>query len=97
MRISDWSSDVCSSDLRLCGDLAWRHRLPDDFECGDVKLGIDSPTAQRAAGTDPAIRIGVRCHAARTMVDPDRDLRGLPWTDALWSGDRKSTRLNSSH
>src|SRR3546814_15559850 len=26
MRISDWSSDVCSSDLAVDGKLVWRHR-----------------------------------------------------------------------
>src|SRR3546814_5055433 len=31
MRISDWSSDVCSSDLRACpGQLCVIHRLPSD-------------------------------------------------------------------
>src|SRR3546814_12022464 len=29
MRISDWSSDVCSSDLALCQAFAWSNRYSD--------------------------------------------------------------------
>src|SRR3546814_2306194 len=38
MRISDWSSDVCSSDLakRFYGDLGWR--LDADFVVGDFHV-----------------------------------------------------------
>src|SRR3546814_21157935 len=48
MRISDWSSDVCSSDLRV------RHRLGDDHvdELADqrrIAVEIDHAIARRAA------------------------------------------------
>src|SRR3546814_2352851 len=37
MRISDWSSDVCSSDLGGC-DIAWLHRAHDLFRCSPQRL-----------------------------------------------------------
>src|SRR3546814_21125197 len=41
MRISDWSSDVCSSDL-----LAWRHHLP---SVRSVLVRAGNATAERGA------------------------------------------------
>src|SRR3546814_16248237 len=46
MRISDWSSDVCSSDLRLVERL--HAAIEDDLELREVALqGIDHLVAQR--------------------------------------------------
>src|SRR3546814_18128168 len=43
MRISDWSSDVCSSDLLVCGLLGHRHLVRADErrrgQSGEVILG----------------------------------------------------------
>src|SRR3546814_6074822 len=36
MRISDWSSDVCSSDLHVTDDHAGRLQLPDDRHRGEI-------------------------------------------------------------
>src|SRR3546814_2714620 len=113
MRISDWSSDVCSSDLlhRLIAaqdeetaplgrDLLDAGR--GGFEAGLARMRIDQRTREQAGAA-----------AARHLVGPvDRreDLAGaLAFAQAdaedavalrrLDAGkvDRKSTRLNSSH
>src|SRR3546814_4747295 len=66
MRISDWSSDVCSSDLVLC-PLAVLPPL-----VIPAKAGIRSPSrsggpppAARSRGRDAAKRCGLRVHAPR--------------------------------
>src|SRR3546814_7541467 len=106
MRISDWSSDVCSSDLIVAAD-----RL---LICADA---IDAPDGAVRPGVGE-IDLQV---SDRTVLDPD-DIEGLlivapadrtdkplvVKADALAADrqhrscnshilDRKSTRLNSSH
>src|SRR3546814_18883013 len=67
MRISDWSSDVCSSDLlREVGQVAYvrQEGLPRD----------GSPTLDVNATYSPAIDTGVFCystHGVVVAVDPD--------------------------
>src|SRR3546814_16017129 len=56
MRISDWSSDVCSSDLRLLPVLAQR-RQPQHAE------------RKRGAATDGAVRYFGKLEAATAEVD----------------------------
>src|SRR3546814_7377273 len=113
MRISDWSSDVCSSDL---GEGSW-------YEAS-LRL-IDATTGAERARYAPAEQIGVpagapdgRRWAAIAAFCSDRgiicgtvvvggtgeprslDLGGVEVTDLRWRDDareRKSTRLNSSH
>src|SRR3546814_10850441 len=102
MRISDWSSDVCSSDL-----------IDDD---GDL-LSIFARMAKRgeriggfarlADEERQAIRLDhrrtiakFRCHIeidrhARELFEPVA--RNHPGIKARAAGNRKSTRLNSSH
>src|SRR3546814_5897146 len=82
LRISDWSSDVCSSDLRrFAGPRAREIELPLDPLI--VALG---PEAQRAR--EPSARHVERaCEPARHDIERARRMRA----------DRKSTRLNSSH
>src|SRR3546814_9715865 len=101
MRISDWSSDVCSSDLcplRLQPDLA--QPLLQIFVGGDrlgIKVrmrGIDAAFQRpnhiiRPEMQEKGYRIARDARAARVGV-----------ADAVGGGgqaDRKSTRLNSSH
>src|SRR3546814_8933891 len=100
MRISDWSSDVCSSDLHL--------RVPPFFvliiEWGDfmdastkkkllaAAAGLSVMTASPAAGQEPVapVKIGVM----------DLEVKGLAFSDSntmIEYQDRKSTRLKSSH
>src|SRR3546814_10552758 len=108
MRISDWSSDVCSSDLRfeLAGDGVALDEL------GDFRA--DHVSAQQLAGglvehgLDEAFRLAERDRLAIADEGEFAGLHlaalflrlGLGEADAgdLRSGiDRKSQRLNSSH
>src|SRR3546814_6641959 len=106
MRISDWSSDVCSSDLDRPGrNAARRGHAVRAVRPGDV-VAAPQTAARR------------RCGAARVTWDPLQQevLEALghtvyratgpglaPLSDdpllhaLLRAADRKSTRLNSSH
>src|SRR3546814_9468656 len=83
MRISDWSSDVCSSDL-LVGDLLVARLVLDHIGLVAHRESVHAP-AERLHG-DGETGAGV---AAKHRPDGDAgDRHHL---------DRKSTRLNSSH
>src|SRR3546814_8264374 len=75
MRISDWSSDVCSSDL-VCRS----GRI--DGRDGDLRDRRGWPGCRGSEGGDGA---GGDCGVSGALVRLARE------------GDRKSTRLNSSH
>src|SRR3546814_4376943 len=77
LRISDWSSDVCSSDLPLCS--FYCPTTPDP--CHDPRCSLNRSIYPR------------RRFADRTVVPGAHDTR----EKAKQGGDRKSTRLNSSH
>src|SRR3546814_7139394 len=107
MRISDWSSDVCSSDLReLLGDEVVEQR--DVLEPAAVIM------LEQVAQHDAArLLIGLEADELHPLVggahgalgQQPPDLIGLlavgssePFPDLLLTRiDRKSTRLNSSH
>src|SRR3546814_3344171 len=87
MRISDWSSDVCSSDLEEIGegpDRAVHQRIGRDAH-DRQRHREDEPDDQRPEheleGEGKAVEV-------EPVVLEDR---------AEIHGDRKSTRLNSSH
>src|SRR3546814_9996317 len=73
MRISDWSSDVCSSDLAAArgkiGDGAGHRRGAEDHHLGPRQHGLDEDVERAARGTgaamelDAALRLAGR-HAA---------------------------------
>src|SRR3546814_6637334 len=91
MRISDWSSDVCSSDLDgslASGDGGRRtaslRQDPLRIEVGHSEIG----TMERGL-----FSCGDRSHAGPHPAD--RDEREQP--QIVDSRERKSTRLNSSH
>src|SRR3546814_7448431 len=66
MRISDWSSDVCSSDLvRPVEQTAVRRPVPSDGE----HLGIDVGNQNLAAGAADGMRL-------YPFEDPERDVAG---------------------
>src|SRR3546814_9787236 len=107
MRISDWSSDVCSSDLSVIPAAlitGIRSDLPGQITAQVTQNVYDSPTGRillipqgaRLIGEyDNEIAAGqsrVLLAWARLILPGGRSivLDGLP-------GDRKSTRLNSSH
>src|SRR3546814_2905962 len=108
MRISDWSSDVCSSDLdgRIEAIVKITHNDTDDAgasrtECACCVVG---PVPQHACGLENFLagRLGDACPIREGARD-----RRLRYSRELgdicrygYSGlqsDRKSTRLNSSH
>src|SRR3546814_7286271 len=95
MRISDWSSDVCSSDLRAArrhvGEhVADRAVLIVGFLIGEAvgEGGVGGVLRKQLARTKRALRRG-REQFARDLADALLHPRLAP--------DRKSTRLNSSH
>src|SRR3546814_3871966 len=116
MRISDWSSDVCSSDLTL---RLWRRLKPRLAREGLARVYemVDRPLVPVIAEMERAgIKVD-REELARLSGDYAREimrlegeihaLAGRPFTigspkqlgEVLYGqmGDRKSTRLNSSH
>src|SRR3546814_4538329 len=98
MRISDWSSDVCSSDLNPKIKVLWNKKV-DRFVAGEGVSGlvgvdlIDTVTGE--ASFEPTdggfVAIG---HSPSTELFKGK----LPLdADGYLEVDRKSTRLNSSH
>src|SRR3546814_2637842 len=101
MRISDWSSDVCSSDLLAVAHFDIIGRKPLAFG-GFVRL-----VRHHALGEQPGERLGHVQHA--DMAKRARPEAGVEQVqDRMFDAadilrdrqpllDRKSTRLNSSH
>src|SRR3546814_8500326 len=91
MRISDWSSDVCSSDLRavLVHDLADHARRIEPGEPRDIDRGLGMPGAHQ----HPALARDQREDVARRHdlvgavggIDRDRDGRSEKHTSELQS------------
>src|SRR3546814_4636657 len=106
MRISDWSSDVCSSDLQIA-EIEERRAAEGEFP---VQNGGDLPPGAHPPHQDVrAAEIGVR-EARRTGPGVEQAALGLGEGDEragqvrsqarsapAVDQDRKSTRLNSSH
>src|SRR3546814_8289300 len=108
MRISDWSSDVCSSDLvdrhfafegdggpsQAFGyrfDIAKQAGEPPDFAGLVLFAALDDQVVGVAAGDDFLRVVGRRAqHADSVIMRQQNVFYGLV-------GDRKSTRLHSSH
>src|SRR3546814_3466405 len=99
MRISDWSSDVCSSDLfreRQEGQRE-RPRYPDQrFDDGEDDGGDDLRDDREEDATAPISISGLppAIGSAASDDSSDRDRRHEAGDG---DEDRKSTRLNSSH
>src|SRR3546814_7216088 len=104
MRISDWSSDVCSSDLEPQGRYELAH-VATRAEAGRL-TGRKSVVVNG----DAADLLIVSARTAGGATDPDGiglflvergaaglTIRGNPNIDGGRSAARKSTRLNSSH
>src|SRR3546814_3332469 len=107
MRISDWSSDVCSSDLATS-------RIPPRTSIGWSPKAVEAPIIRTckpaliiallagtlavpaAASTRPAdLADYIKARAADAEGHARR--AALGFAAALDAADRKSTRLNSSH
>src|SRR3546814_9318327 len=108
MRISDWSSDVCSSDLQTTAAKI------DDGAGSVTKPGIHQRAAHfecaaRRVSDEVGVRLGkergendaARKHDGNAIVHVARhaSFQSPPGGGSLTSipRDRKSTRLNSSH
>src|SRR3546814_5497903 len=97
MRISDWSSDVCSSDLHGAQDCkALAHSYEDRalFRSRIVMARHGFGRGEYSYFTYPLPEIvaGLR----ETLYPPLAEVANR-WNAALGIADRKSTRLNSSH
>src|SRR3546814_9416016 len=105
MRISDWSSDVCSSDLIARGRYADVQLRSDDI----VQLGAPTRALEILVNADvglgPDVRQARRSGQPRPDGPRDRQNRTVHLQPVLLDtrgegedkADRKSTRLNSSH
>src|SRR3546814_8738946 len=103
MRMSDWSSDVCSSDLIIV-------RVPRDVEVEDVAHALDVQPPCRDIGRDEdvdfiglePVKLTQTLGLFHVAVDlPHRKAVALQACGGVahrgLAVDRKSTRLNSSH
>src|SRR3546814_7235119 len=110
MRISDWSSDVCSSDLAdaclflmTLDDARYSTLLgsrdPDEFVPPLVNIGYGSDVTIRELAEMIATVIGYEGRLAFDPSKPDGTPRKLMDSGkiAALGCDRKSKRLNSSH
>src|SRR3546814_9194590 len=99
MRISDWSSDVCSSDL-LERTEAEEDEAPlrrDREELGDA-LGIaKDPPERRALEQEPVEERerGARCHGAAGAAGPERDDQHEPEQAAEGRSEEHTSELQS--
>src|SRR3546814_1367711 len=110
MRISDWSSDVCSSDLISFVDVltaagGYQVKPPMPYIPGSECAGVVDAVGEEATGFAVGDRVvasgwgGLFADAANL---PARTVRPMPAAlsfeeAAVFPVDRKSTRLNSSH
>src|SRR3546814_3062227 len=103
MRISDWSSDVCSSDLPIT---AWalEQACQDAMEWDEnVRVAVNiSPVLIKSDGLPRAViaalmRSGLKARRLELEVTESIFLEDSGRTNLILSEDRKSTRLNSSH
>src|SRR3546814_5832557 len=97
MRISDWSSDVCSSDLNRGQRGVERGRIALPIGAagqGEVERAAFARAFAALVGMAPVKGIV----GARVGVDRGEEDGGILVEDVLGPvADRKSTRLNSSH
>src|SRR3546814_4894693 len=106
MRISDWSSDVCSSDLRGSQTAKGKAGQASGNEGGST-ASINLQTSDLGVGsTDARSSIDIVNHDVRNAIaNAERAASRSRTPEAAFSselgrailGDRKSTRLNSSH
>src|SRR3546814_7948771 len=111
MRISDWSSDVCSSDLSNAGNA---RRLDSGRGAGDraarvpVRVDVRWPVVEPRRGTDRGRRFAdqrgngrhqraVHADAARPGPASGPPARTATRAPAPAGGDRKTTLMTPSH
>src|SRR3546814_7534583 len=107
MRISDWSSDVCSSDLQRRTHPVPKKTYPACRTIGSAKTVVlkiaerhQAFEQDRSARLRPFQRSGYFGNAGfalnRVKILEDTQNPARRFNDR-WFADRKSTRLNSSH
>src|SRR3546814_7260737 len=100
MRISDWSSDVCSSELKgvvIAAVNASSDAAQKGLQRGDIILSVNQQpvtTPQEAAKAVAATRQAGR---DSVLLLVQRGPTPGRYVGVQLSKDRKSTRLNSSH
>src|SRR3546814_6678223 len=101
MRISDWSSDVCSSDLteaqRVPDNLAELGKLTLQPDTNIIKLPNISASVNQLNSAIKELQAkgyAIPDYPENPKTDKEQEIRQR-YSKAL--GDRKSTRLNSSH
>src|SRR3546814_7682719 len=98
MRISDWSSDVCSSDLssHCIGGIVFRcekaHRQADDYPQHQQSVAQLLHISTPGFSALSSLR-----DAGDTKWASGQPIHGLKLRIVATAADRKSTRLNSSH
>src|SRR3546814_9976117 len=103
MRISDWSSDVCSSDLTAISNLAARliSDLSAPYMVGDSQIIIGASIGIATGPHEGATSDDLLRHADLALYAAKQAGRGAyRFYEASMrtaAEDRKSTRLNSSH
>src|SRR3546814_10173208 len=111
MRISDWSSDVCSSDLPLLANyngrveaILVRGMTVPDIRANPILKGkltggdlkqLTPGSSKVAIGIRLAENLGAQVGSRISIINPAG--RATPFGTVPREIDRKSTRLNSSH
>src|SRR3546814_6938188 len=102
MRISDWSSDVCSSDLQIAQQRRKRLTVIHKDTVFKLGCGMFVEECRRAAERYPDVEVEdvivdtFAMHLVRNPQRFDTVVTTNMFGDIL-TEDRKSTRLNSSH
>src|SRR3546814_6561407 len=98
MRISDWSSDVCSSDLRdnlgSARPCIWVSLRPSDAPPGIALQTVTADPAEGEALAEPGTDIIEAVPMPQALQDR---LAAFVVAHHVERPDRKSTRMNSSH
>src|SRR3546814_2254489 len=92
LRSGDWSSDVCSSDLRIARPFGVKFEIGEDAgKLDETRIADRLP---RRGGFERRQFVEI---VADDICDPAEDLLALGGAQPRPGPDRKSTRLNSSH
>src|SRR3546814_2338809 len=97
MRISDWSSDVCSSDLPLVGRISDRRQPARTRAAVGADLVETGRTGDCVSYVIRAAKPGDLQSIYEMAKLTGGGFTNLPPDKKALRGDRKSTRLNSSH
>src|SRR3546814_3377031 len=102
MRISDWSSDVCSSDLdAIMGSMTPKERAKPEILTAKRKIRIANGSGTTVQQVNKVLKMHQEMAGAMKKIRKMGGLKGLGALFGKGGGipgiDRKSTRLNSSH